>query len=151
MYIIFPIKSIISRIMVTNVRTTCHLSQFWKKSRSLQWVLPHLSSNLTVSRKEVTYSAVCYIIQKGPSTHHCSSGLKKPVKSELRRVANTLSQFIINIFFVKSKFVKHTDQKTILFFSVVFSFVSTIWYSQLMKRCFVPSNLSKSDFILYKT
>ena len=40
---------------------------------------------------------------------HCNSGLKKPVKSELRNIVNTLSQFIIYIFFVESK---HTNQET---------------------------------------
>ena len=49
-------------------------------------------------------------------------------------------------FSVESKLVKHTDQKVVFLFSIVFSFVSTIRYSQLMKRCFVPSNLRVKCF-----
>lgn len=54
MYIISPIKSIISRIMVINVLR--HLSQFWRNSHEGYNGFYLISSNLTVSRKDFIYS-----------------------------------------------------------------------------------------------
>lgn len=64
-------------------------------------------------------------------------------QSNLNWVGNILFQFIIYIFFVESM---PTNQETIIFFSIVFPSVSTIWCSQLMKGCFVPTNLGVKCF-----
>ena len=59
---------------------------------------------------------------------------------KLRSISNSSSKFFVHIFLVKSEFVEHADQESILFLSVIFALVGAICNSELVKGCSIPGN-----------
>lgn len=75
------------------------------------------------------------------SIYHGGPGFKEPVKAELGRVADALTQFVINALLVEAQFVKHADEEAVLLLSVVLAFVGAIGDTELMEGSLVTTNL----------
>lgn len=73
--------------------------------------------------------------------YHGSPGLEKPVKAELRGVADALTELVVHALLVEAQLVKHTDEETVLFLCVVLAFVGAIRDPELMEGSLVATNL----------
>lgn len=75
-------------------------------------------------------------------THHSRARLQEPVEAELRRVANTLAQLVVNALLVETQLVQHADEESVFLLGVVLPLVGPVRNPQLVERCLVTSDLA---------
>lgn len=80
-------------------------------------------------------------VLKAAFIYHGGPGFKEPVKAELGRVADALTQFVVDALLVEAQFVKHADEEAVLLLGVVLAFVGAIGDTELMEGSLVTTNL----------
>lgn len=80
-----------------------------------------------------------------PLTHHGSAGLEEPVETELRRVADALTQLVVDALLVEAQLVQHADEEAVLLLRVVLALVGAVGDAQLMEWSLVAANLSQDQ------